>query len=218
MLHNICYNTENTSIIFEIRNTIQEFIQNENPDEKSKLLPKYISNDIDDKKCVAVYVFDKKHIGKKGYIAFSGFNDCEDLNILNQLDIKNPNNIFIKKMVDISEILEYALVIVNQDVTLYTVNYPDSNKIVPKVKISNLIGNSKIDKPQFSCCERKIFTAFDDKSPFVHFPVYYNGKHPSGYHVGNLYISKEPCPKCVLAIQYEQNQGHNFKVFPQIIS
>lgn len=217
---------DSQNIINEIVTAIQTYIVQGNPEEKYDLLKKYCDNSEDKNRCVAAYVFNHMQNDMRGYIAFSGFHDVEDQDILDKFNEieKNTkisrNYSFIKKLIEISEELKFILVITNKFTSVYKTPYGVYNgNIELKYTLGNELATlNKKRKGLYSCSERKIFTAFYPSISLFCLPEEICNKYSVGYYVGKLYIAKEPCGECCTGIKYEWENGHVFEVYPQIQS
>ena len=218
ILDNICNGGSAMQIVTEILNAIEQYVSNQSK-QKHKLLHDYIDN----KRCVAAYVFDQLQNGMRGYIAFSGFTECEDQDVLDKLsDVEQKkiekNDAFIKELIEISEGLKFILIIINKDVLIYKTPY---NVYYGNIVVNSTLGDelasfTKKHKGLYSCSERKIFTAFYPKTPLICLPEEICCKYSVGYYIGKLYIQREPCGECCTGIKYEWENGHVFAVKPQL--
>ena len=159
-------------------------------------------------RCVAIYVFDEE-TSYKGYLTFSGFLDCNDLNILNAVYKTNaPKVELINTISQIATNLQLELITTNPNIRLCGIECNQLQEIAnlgDEINYWNtpMSNNAKLDieriKDDYSCCERKIFTKFD-----------------SEYRSGTLFVKFVPCEKCQLAILYEFKTGHLFSLVPRL--
>ena len=159
-------------------------------------------------RCVAIYVFDEE-TSCKGYLTFSGFLDCSDLNILNVVCKTNaPKADLINTISQIATNLQLELVATNPNIRLCGIERNQLQEIAnlgDEINYQNIPtnNNAQLDvkriKNDYSCCERKIFTKFD-----------------SGYKHGTLFVKFAPCEKCQLAILYEFKTQHLFSLVPRL--
>ena len=159
-------------------------------------------------RCVAVYVFDEEN-AYRGYLTFSGFLDCNDLDILNAVcNTSTPKLELIETISKIATSLRLELVTTNPNIRLFGIENNRLQEIANLGKEINyrnipLSNNAKLDieriKGDYSCCERKIFTKFD-----------------SEYRHGTLFVKFAPCEKCQLATLYELQIQHLFSLVPRL--
>ena len=222
ILYQLTSHTSASKIFEHIYDVINTFIGD------SKLLPEYLSEDLNDRKarCVAAYIFDQQHNFKDGYISFSGYNECEDTNIINSV-VKDPkhrrvNIIFIQKLLDISKQLNLLLVIANSEICTYRLKNGTNTAeldISSNLQLELAQRRKSIDKikAQYACCERKIFTAFYHNNALNCLPHKIAPYHSVQYYPGTLYVKYTPCPECALGIAYEHQKHHSFLLKPYLL-
>ena len=149
-------------------------------------------------RCVAAYFFDDV-VDKKGIIAFSGYYDCEDQNILDALMTKSEDKVvkskFIRCLKDIANDIDMELVTLNAGVCEYEIG---DNRVCVKSTLGQELrsGKNKNDFcDTYACCERKIFTVF-----------------PMQYKNGKLNVKWLPCERCELGVMYQREHGMTFDV------
>lgn len=133
---------------------------------------------------------------KKKYISFSGFFDTEEkriVDVLNEINgRKTYPSSFLESIEKLTREINVALIKTSEGVKKYKVN--DSGTILPSTSIKDLINHksfTKASKREYSCCERKIFSYFLDKTE------------------GLLFIKMEPCAECYLGIKYQLGSSPN---------
>lgn len=196
-------------VIYSLADIIKRYSAN------SKLIPRYqFERNDTNSGCVAAYLFSSPQSNEdktlKGYLAFSGYNDCEDKSLFkaingNSKDLSFPAE-FIEKLHEIAEGLELKLITTNENIchcvkTSFKQIQPHTTL---GIEVSAGQNRSTFGK-KFACCERKIFTEFykNDIAP----PT-----SKSGYYEGTLHVKFPPCELCDLSIQYEHSQSHKFDV------
>ena len=125
------------------------------------------------------------------------------------------NNVFLNKITAISENLNLILIISNEEIATYGVDYNNA-KIIVKSTLANELQNKYKSisdiKKLYACCERKIFTGFYVQNASKILPKANIGKYNVGYYVGKLCVKIKPCSECDLGILYEWDCGHIFQV------
>ncbi len=159
-------------------------------DEKHKLINQYLSKNPKDWRCFAIYI-----TAEKKYVAFSGFSDVDDRQILDWLGERRSG--FVDIAQDICNKL--GVVFVKTSPKIYTYKITDdgmcSDGIEEDTSLETVINNKMPDsiKSRYSCCERKIIAYFDNRQEIM----------PNG----SFYIKLQMCAQCVLAIQYKITGG-----------
>ena len=159
-------------------------------DEKHKLINQYLSKNPKDWRCFATYI-----TAEKKYVAFSGFSDVDDRQILDWLGERRSG--FVDIAQDICNKL--GAVFVKTSLKIYTYKITDdgtcSDGIEEDTSLETVINNKVSDsiKSRYSCCERKIIAYFDNRQEIM--------------TNGSFYIKLQMCAQCVLAIQYKITGG-----------
>ena len=199
-------------IITNLINIINEY---SNDDSKTAELMSCYQFEYSQRRCVAAYIFFNPQIYNnniiKGYIAFSGYNDCESIELYESIN-KDKNEIsfpfeFLNKIKEIARTMQMKLITTNEDIQVHKVDY-STNEICVYTTLKNEItkGNRGSElRKYFSCCERKIFTEFYNTNP-----TFISDKF--GYYHGTLHVKFPPCELCDLSVLYEWKQNHKFDV------
>ena len=181
----------------------------------SKLIPRYqFKRKDNDSGCVAAYLFCCSQLDEdktlKGYLAFSGYNDCENESFYKAIKSNSKNYAFpkefIEKLHEIAMQLQLKLITTNESVCICEKN--TLNQIQINTMLGREVGAGKNVSDfgnTFSCCERKIFTEFYKTDMTPPSPKF-------GYYKGTLHVKFLPCELCNLSIKYEQQQDHKFNV------
>lgn len=165
-------------------------------------------------RCVAAYIFKEQQKCHdcilKGYIAFSGYIDCEDKSLLKKIKASSKKYTFptkfILKLHKIADQLQLKLITTNESICICEEN--SLNQIQIHTTLGQELNAGKRASnfgKSFACSERKIFTEFyaNDTTPPA--PKF-------GYYKGTLHVKFQPCNLCDLSIQYEQKQSHRFDI------
>ena len=206
-------NQNNTYNQQEIINWLVEIIRRYSAN--SKLIPRYQFERKDkDSGCVAAYLFCCSQLDAnktlKGYLAFSGYNDCENESLYKTIKSNSKNYAFptefIAKLHEIAMQLQLKLITTNESVCICEKNTLNQIQIHTMLGREVSAGKNVSDFGNtFSCCERKIFTEFY-KTDMTHPAPKF------GYYKGTLHVKFPPCELCDLSILYEWNQNHKFDV------
>ncbi|MDE5765913.1 MAG: hypothetical protein K2I17_01945 [Clostridia bacterium] len=155
---------------------------------KRRLIKEYLNEK--GGRCFATFI--RKYDGQK-YISFSGFFDAEDNIILNWLGRPAPMP-FVAIAKSICASLNAIFVPINLYTRRYKVKSPLPFYIEQWLSINDLIVHgykAKNYKDYYSCCERKIFGYFNDRTPD-----------------GTLYVKMKVCSECGLGLIYQWSKGH----------
>ena len=202
-------NYNNQDIINSLAEMIKRYSAN------SKLIPRYqFERNDKDSGCVATYIFTQPQSDKnetlKGYIAFSGYNDCCNESLFKSINANSKKYAFpieyIRKLHEIAKQLQLKLIVTNESICICKESAAKQVQIFTTLGQEISLGkNVSVFGNTFSCCERKIFTEFDNADLTPPAPKF-------GYYHGTLHVKFPPCELCDLSIQYEQQQNHKFKV------
>lgn len=158
-----------------------------------KLLEKYIiKKDMKDMYCLGLYEFDDTSVNEGlPLVTFSGFKDVSELNE-EKTGFTKATTDFPSKIEEVCNHIPATLVTPSMDICRYRIG-KDAN-----VEVDCSLGDEinkrgfvKEVKKEFSCCERKIFTKFDEKNN----------------NNGILHTTFFPCERCQLGILYYWQKG-----------
>jgi hypothetical protein len=207
------FNKNNNFNSQEIINSLADIIRRYSTN--SKLIPRYqFERNDKDSGCVAAYLFSQPQSNEnqtlKGYLAFSGYNDCEDKSLFKAIKSNSKNYAFptefIEKLHEIAAQLQLKLVTTNESICLCVENTSGQIQINTTLGMEICLGKNNSDfKNAFACCERKIFTEFYENDITPPAPKF-------GYYAGTLHVKFPPCELCKLSIQHEHSKSHNFDV------
>lgn len=155
---------------------------------KHKLIKPYLKSK---GRCFAVFIDNEN---KNKYITFSGLLDVEDNKIITKLNLGiNPqfihilkhlahksNSILIQSSLNISR---YILISSNKKPYMEYQVFKTFDEALSTDSIENI-------KQKYSCCERKIFAYFANKTPS-----------------GTLHIKFQPCSECYMGIAFQIKNG-----------
>ena len=166
---------------------------------ESKLIGEYLAKQEEKGRCFATFIEDETN---KKYIAFSGFVDAEDDKILKWLNrSKKESEEFVKIAKAICFSMDKAeFVPTNLATRRYYCEKYSPFTVIQGPSLNDAIDNNlKSMRRYYSCCERKIFGRFKDKTP--------NGK---------LYVKLKICGECSLGLYYQYSKGSKIDLFDSL--
>lgn len=175
-------NAFNADFYNQLRATLEEYNDNDH-----SAIQRYLQKKEKGGRCFATFI---EAVDQSKYVAFSGFLDCEDPNILNWLSCERQPFVDIAKA--ICNINHAKLVQTNVLIKVY------SGYCFNSISIRDCLGaamtrtrkGSEEEKKQFACAERKIFSEWDDLTPS-----------------GSLYVKYPMCCLCCKGYKYQIQRG-----------
>lgn len=162
---------------------------------ESEMIKQYLAKQEEKGRCFATFIEDETN---NKYISFSGFVDAIDSNIITWLNRnKKESSSFVEVATAICSSMGAEFVPINFQTRRYLcVNYSPFT-VEQWLSLDDIIRyNLKGMKKYYSCCERKIFGRFKDKTP--------NGK---------LYVKMKICGECSLGLYYQCRNGNSIVLY-----
>lgn len=183
------YNGMENNGLKEFRELIEEI-------KKSNIKQAYIRDDIEDRKCIALY---KKWAGQELTIAFSGHYDCIDDKLYSFFGVLKDGNKRYRDYQKIATAIGANLAGTIYSVSRYKFAGDKNNDAVRYDLVKDIMHRGKFNDDYYSCCERKIFAFLDDNN---------------GVYSGKLFVKYPPCQECSISILHHLTlQGNLFSMF-----
>ena len=151
----------------------------------SKLAKQYLAPKEQKGRCFATFI----DTNKNKYISFSGFVDAKDKKILRWLGVQVSD--FVRVAEEICTSLHAEFVPINLQTRRYCCEDDMHVFARPSTSLNDIIDFDLRElKGYYSCCERKIFGYFEDKTPN-----------------GTLYVKMKICGECSLGLAYQRERS-----------